>query len=71
MTITEVKKLIEFSRDWNSGMSVADMASKYGVKPVTIRSRVSALRKKGVNVVKRSSGLQLTEKDVESINKSL
>jgi transposase len=71
MTINEVKKLIEFARDWNSGMSVPDMAKKYAVKEVTVRSRVASLRKKGVKLPKRTSGLALTEKDIAKINDSL
>ena len=71
MNVNDVRKLIEFSRDWNTGMSVKEMASKYGVKEASIRSRVSSLRKKGVKLASRKGGLALTEQEVAKINAAL
>lgn len=47
---------IQFAKDWNAGMSVKDMAAKYGVGIPTVRNWVAHLRKKGVNIVKRVRG---------------
>lgn len=72
MTVSEVKKIIEFSRDWNNGMSVEDMASKYAIKPMSVRSRVASLRKQGVKLASRKRGIgKLEEKEVVEINKAL
>ena len=68
---SEVKMAIEFARDWNNGVSVADMASKYSIKPATVRNRVASFRKKGVNLVPRSRGFSLGEDDVKKINAAI
>lgn len=62
-------QLIMFCKDWNAGVSVKEMAIKYAIKPVTVRSRVASLRKKGVKVEKRSAAK--VEIDVKTINRSL
>ena len=48
------------------------MASKYAVKPVSVRSRVASLRKRGVKLASRKRGIgKLEEKEVVEINKAL
>ena len=72
MNTTELKKVIEFSRDWNDGMSVDEMASKYAIKVSTVRSRVNAFRKQGINLSKRSGArFAFGDKDVAEVNKAL
>ena len=60
---------VQFAKDWNSGMSAADMAKKYAVGQATIRNWVATLRKKGVNLKKRVKGGYPI--DVEKINAAL
>ena len=71
MNTSELKLVIEFVRDWNAGMSIDDMAKKYSIKPVTVRSRISAFRKKGINIQSRRAGLVFLKKDIDAINKAL
>ena len=60
---------IQFCKDWNSGMTAKDMASKYGCNVSTIRNWVNTLRKKGVKLEKRvKSHLEI---DVETVNRAL
>ena len=72
MDTKELRKVIEFCRDWNAGMDTNELVSKYGYKNIgSLRGAVASYRKKGVKLVKRSKGYGLTEKDVEAINRNL
>ena len=64
---------VSFAQDYNNGMSVKDMAEKYDMSVSVVRSRVHALRKKGVNLKsrKRTGIVSLTEAEVENINSML
>lgn len=64
---------INFCRDWNDGMSVVDLSSKYNISKAQVRGRVNAWRKKGVALVERRGATysNLTEKEVAVLNKEL
>lgn len=64
---------INFCKDWNAGMSVKDLATKYNIEPAQVRGRVNAWRKKGVKLAERrgASYSKLTEKEIEKINANL
>ena len=68
-----IKLMIALVNDWNADVSVEDMAKKYGLAQSVVRSRVHALRKKGVNVKSRHNvGVaSLTDSEVEKINRSV
>ena len=60
---------IEFSKDWNNGLTAKELAAKYGAEVATIRNWVNVLRTKGVNLEKRvKSHLEI---DVDEINRNL
>ena len=65
--------VITFVNDWNQDMSVKDLAAKHKLSPSIVRSRVTALRKKGVNIKSRSRVgiVSLSESEVEKINRSI
>ena len=72
MDTNVVKKVIEFVRDWNNGMAVSEMASKYAIKPATVRSRVASYRKQGIVIPpRRAQSVALSAADVKAINKEL
>ena len=68
-----VKDWIEFAKCWNRGETVEHMAKKFNLSKSVVRSRVQALRKKGVSLVPRHrvGVVSLTEKEVADINRSL
>lgn len=69
----QVKDWIQFAKFWNKGMSVKELAHKFGASEATVRNWVNVLRKKGVSLNKRVRGTQydLSKDDVASINKHL
>ena len=69
MDMHNLNSWISFSKDWNNGVSVKDMAVKYGCEEATIRNWVAMLRKKGVKLVSRQRGGY--DIDVKAINRSL
>ncbi len=62
--------IVAFCKDWNAGMTVAELAAKYKISKASVRGRVNAWRKKGVELgSRRGPGYgNLTETEVESIN---
>lgn len=66
--------IVKFVKDWNSGMTVPDLAKKYKLSEASVRSTATSLRRKGVNVENRKKkGIvaSLSEKDVAEINKQI
>ena len=66
----EKAQVIEFVRDWNNGVTVEDLASKFNIAPATVRQKATFFRKKGIKVATRGRA-RLTESDVEEINSYL
>lgn len=66
-----VKDWIQFAKYWNEGMTVKELAEKFGASEATVRNWVNVLRKKGVKLQSRVRGTQydLSEDDINTINK--
>ena len=65
----DTNQWIAFCQDWNAGLTAKELAVKYGASVPTVRNWVASLRKKGVNLKKRTASH--LEIDVAAVNRKL